>query len=66
MEERARREVLGRGETPRRCRMTHAPESYMLHQGHTFVDRLDASTCLRIMEVWHRFDLARDKDAADP
>ncbi len=65
MQTRARQEVAGKEEYLRHYRMTHSLESYMLHQGHKFVDRFDANTYLRIMEAWQRFDLAQDTGAAD-
>jgi len=65
MENRAREEVVGQEEDFRMYRMTHSVESYLLHQGHKFVERFDANTYLRIMEAWQRFDLPRDTGAED-
>jgi homoserine O-acetyltransferase/O-succinyltransferase len=41
----------------------HPLESYMLHQGQKFVQRFDANTYLRVMEVWQRFDLEAEVGA---
>lgn len=65
MESRARQEVASRGDSLRHYRMAHPVESYMLHQGRSFVRRFDANTYLRIMEAWQNFDLVRDTGSAD-
>lgn len=38
-------------------------QSYMLHQGKKFVSRFDANTYLRIIDMWSRYDAAREGDA---
>ena len=38
-------------------------ESYMLHQGNKFVNRFDANTYLRILDVWQKFDLLKQTGA---
>lgn len=65
MESRARQEVVGHEEDVVPYRMTHAVESYLLHQGQKFVKRFDANTYLRIMDAWQRFDLPRDAGCRD-
>jgi homoserine O-acetyltransferase/O-succinyltransferase len=65
MENRAREEVVGWEDDLRLYQITHTVESYMLHQGHRFVDRFDANTYLRIIEAWQGFDLVKDTGAAD-
>lgn len=47
-------------------RVGHPLESYMLHQGQKFVQRFDANTYLRVMEVWQRFDLETEVGAPIP
>ncbi len=39
-------------------------ESYMLHQGNKFVNRFDANTYLRILDVWQKFDLLKQTGAS--
>ena len=39
-------------------------ESYMLHQGQKFVPRFDANSYLRIVDMWQRFDLAKEAGVA--
>ncbi|MGH8875542.1 MAG: homoserine O-acetyltransferase family protein, partial [Acidimicrobiia bacterium] len=64
LEERARREVI-QHEDLGGYRVADPLESYMLHQGRKFVERFDANTYLKVMEVWQRFDLVKEAAAAD-
>ena len=57
MEERARSEVVDRDETGGYVQITNPLESYMWHQGASFVERFDANSYLHIMELWQTFDL---------
>lgn len=60
LERRARREVNKFNDLLAWYEMESPLESYMLHQGLKFVDRFDANTYLRILEVWQKFDAFRD------
>ncbi len=60
---RARRELIDSPGGPNGYRLTHPVESYMLHQARKFVERFDANTYLRIMNLWQNFDLLRDARA---
>jgi homoserine O-acetyltransferase len=64
MEERARSEVVDRDETGGYVRIADPLESYMWHQGTKFVERFDANSYLRIMEVWQTTDLVSQGGAA--
>jgi len=59
MEERARAEVVERDEIGGYVRIVNPLESYMWHQGARFVERFDANSYLRIMEMWQTFDLVQ-------
>jgi len=60
LERRARREVSKFPDHLAWHKMESPLESYMLHQGLKFVDRFDANTYLRVLEVWQKFDAFRD------
>jgi len=63
MEERARTEVVDRDATGGYVQITDPLESYMWHQGTKFVERFDANSYLRIMEVWQTADLVAQGEA---
>lgn len=65
IEERARSEIVRRDGTLAWYQLRSPLESYMLHQGQKFVQRFDANTYLRILDLWNRFDLVREAVAAD-
>ena len=60
LEERARAEVVTKNGDFGQYQITHAVESYMLHQGRKFVQRFDANTYLCISGVWQSFDLLKE------
>lgn len=60
MERRARRIVRQASDDFYWYRLHHPIESYMLHQGKSFVERFDANTYLRILDAWQYFDLAEE------
>ncbi len=60
IERRARQDLKSGGSQLSWYRVQHNVESYMLHQGKKFVKRFDASTYLRIVDMWLRFDPLND------
>lgn len=60
MEERARREIAGKGRGTGVYRLRYPIESYMLHQGEKFVERFDANSYLRIVQMWQNASLLQD------
>ncbi len=65
IQRRARRELVRQPDQLTWYRIKSPLESYMLHQGNKFVTRFDANTYLRILDVWQKFDILAQADAAD-
>ncbi len=63
LEQRARGEIIRREPELHVYTPTNTVESYMLHQGHKFVQRFDANAYLRIVNAWQRYDLLHDAQA---
>lgn len=59
MEARARKEIIQPNDLLSSYKLQHRIESYMMHQGNKFVERFDANSYLRIINVWQSFDLTR-------
>ena len=57
MENRARREVQSCASDFSWYPMADPLESYMMHQGRKFIERFDANSYVRIVDMWQRFDL---------
>ena len=64
MENRARREVQSGDSDFSWYPMADPLESYMMHQGRKFLDRFDANSYVRIVDMWQRFDLLAEAGAA--
>ena len=56
IEHRAKRTVVQSEDHFAWYRLRFPVESYMLHQGRTFVDRFDANSYLRFVELWSGYD----------
>lgn len=64
MTERARSDVMS-GAGPEGYEIRHPLESYMWYQGQKFLERFDANTYVRLMEVWQHFDLLAEAGEPD-
>ncbi|RYD38580.1 MAG: homoserine O-acetyltransferase [Verrucomicrobiaceae bacterium] len=63
IEKRARQDVVQPDDILAWYRVRDQFQSYMLHQGKKFVNRFDANTYLRIIDMWSRYDAAHEGDA---
>ncbi len=66
IEKRARQDVVQPDDILSWYRVRDQFQSYMLHQGKKFVNRFDANTYLRIIDMWSRYDAANEGDAETP
>lgn len=66
IERRARQDIIQPDDILAWYRVRDTFQSYMLHQGKKFVNRFDANTYLRIIDLWSRFDATFEGDADTP
>ena len=66
IERRARKDVVQPDDVLAWYKVRDQFQSYMLHQGKKFVQRFDANTYLRIIDLWSRFDATLEGDAETP
>ena len=66
LEDRARLEVQDPATEEGWYGLSHALESYMLHQGRKFAQRFDANTYLRVLDAWQGFGVSGVPDGGDP
>lgn len=66
IENRARRDIVQQDDVLAWYQVKDQVQSYMLHQGKKFVNRFDANTYLRIIDLWSKYDATREGAAATP
>lgn len=66
IERRARKDVVQPDDVLAWYKVRDQFQSYMLHQGKKFVQRFDANTYLRIIDLWSRYDATLEGDAETP
>ncbi|MEP2776323.1 MAG: homoserine O-acetyltransferase [Luteolibacter sp.] len=66
IENRARRDIIQPDDVLAWYRVQDQFQSYMLHQGKKFVQRFDANTYLRIIDLWSKFNAVLEGDVQTP
>ena len=65
LERRAKNLIKDEREVVGRYQLNYPVESYMLHQGSSFIDRFDANSYILFCNAWQKFNLAKDAGAKD-